>query len=209
MSEAPKVFISYSHDSPEHANRILALANRLLKEGVDCDIDLYEDSPPEGWPRWCDNQVEESKFVLVACTDTYLRRFKGKEEPRKGLGVTWEGHIITQELYNAQGKNTKFIPIVFSAADTTSIPVILKGATHYDLAGDTGYDELYRRLTGQPRVRKPPLGELVERPPEPAPEGLPALPARERKQDFFQKKKKNPGACPSRPILSSGVVSRP
>jgi hypothetical protein len=39
MSEAPKVFISYSHDSPEHANRILALANRLRVEGIDCAVD--------------------------------------------------------------------------------------------------------------------------------------------------------------------------
>ena len=124
-----RVFISYSHDSTEHMDRVLALSNRLRQEGVDCHIDQYEQSPPEGWPQWCDRQVEKSDFVLVACTETYLRRFKGEEAPGFGLGATWEGHIITQELYNAQGKNTKFIPIIFSAQDTAYIPVILQGAT--------------------------------------------------------------------------------
>src|SRR5690348_3822145 len=103
----PKVFISYSHDSTEHKNRILALSDRLRQEGVDCSIDQYVESPEEGWPSWCERQVAAATFVLVACTETYLRRFQGDEVPRKGLGGTWEGHIITQELYNAQRKNRK------------------------------------------------------------------------------------------------------
>jgi hypothetical protein len=109
---APRVFISYSHDSSEHKDRVLALSDRLRREGVDCVIDQYEQSPEKGWPTWCAEQVERADFVLVACTETYLRRFKVEELHGKGLGVTWEGHIITQELYNAQGRNSKFIPIV-------------------------------------------------------------------------------------------------
>src|SRR5438046_2751140 len=119
----PKVFISYSHDSPDHKDRILALSNRLREDGVDCRIDQYEQSPTDGWALWCETQIEQSTFVLVACTETYLRRFKKKEVPQKGLGATWEGHIITQELYDAQGQNTKFIPITFDPADSEFIPV--------------------------------------------------------------------------------------
>src|SRR6266568_6694830 len=112
MPDALKVFISYSHDSDEHKDRVLELSDRLRGDGVDCRIDQYEQSPAEGWPQWCDRQIEKSIFVLVACTKIYLHRFNGEEEPGRGLGGTWEGHIITQELYNAQGKNTKFIPIL-------------------------------------------------------------------------------------------------
>ena len=32
--ERPRVFISYSHDSDEHRERVLALANRLRSDGV-------------------------------------------------------------------------------------------------------------------------------------------------------------------------------
>jgi hypothetical protein len=45
----PRIFISYSHDSPEHGDRVLALADRLRAEGIDCHLDQYETSPPEGW----------------------------------------------------------------------------------------------------------------------------------------------------------------
>ncbi len=113
----PRVFISYSHDSPEHIDRVLVLSQHLRSDGADCVIDQYEESPEKGWPIWCTEQVKESQFVLVACTETYLRRFEGNETEGIGLGGTWDGHVTTQELYNAQGRNKKFIPIVFAPED--------------------------------------------------------------------------------------------
>jgi SEFIR domain len=65
-SDHPRVFISYSHDSREHIDRVLALSNRLRADGIDCHIDQYEESPSEGWPRWMVNQIEDASFVLVA-----------------------------------------------------------------------------------------------------------------------------------------------
>jgi hypothetical protein len=40
-SDPPKVLISYSHDSPEHRQRVLGLAERLRTDGIDCTIDQY------------------------------------------------------------------------------------------------------------------------------------------------------------------------
>ncbi|MFY9584464.1 MAG: tetratricopeptide repeat protein [Candidatus Acidiferrales bacterium] len=171
----PKVFISYSHDSREHADLVLELSNRLRSEGVDCYIDQYEVSPPEGWPTWMLRQVREADFVLVICTETYRRRFEGLEEVGTGLGAKWEGAIITQELYEVEGKNTRFIPVCLAKQDLPHIPVLLRGATHYALDTSDGYDELYFRLTDQRGVVKPDLGEPRKRP----------LPVPERKQDFF------------------------
>jgi tetratricopeptide (TPR) repeat protein len=61
MPNAPKVFISYSHDSLEHRDRVWALSNRLRRGGIDCQIDQYEESPEKGWPQWCDDQIEEAE----------------------------------------------------------------------------------------------------------------------------------------------------
>jgi hypothetical protein len=170
----PRVFISYSHDSPEHADRVLALAHRLRAEGIDCHLDQYETSPPEGWPRWMLNQVEASDFVLVVCTETYNLRFRGKAgEVGKGLGVKWEGAIVTQELYDAEANNTRFVPVVFSAPDKVHIPIPLRSATHYDLGEEAGYESFYRHLTNQPLTPPPDLGP--RRP----------MPPRQRKQNFF------------------------
>src|SRR5215470_15917231 len=160
-----RVFISYSHDSPEHRNAVLALANRLREKGVDCWIDQFETSPPEGWPRWCANQVRQAKFVLIVCTETYLRRFLGEEEPGKGKGVTFEGYIITQELYDAQGKNKKFIPVVFSSPAREYVPDILRGPTSYDVSNSGEFNELYwAGILGQPKATPAALGKIENRP---------------------------------------------
>jgi SEFIR domain len=42
-----KVFISYRHDSQTHEDRVLALADRLRDDGIDCNIDQYQQSPAE------------------------------------------------------------------------------------------------------------------------------------------------------------------
>ena len=47
-----KVFISYSHDSPEHRTRVLNFAEKLRKDGLDAWIDQYESWPEKGWPLW-------------------------------------------------------------------------------------------------------------------------------------------------------------
>jgi len=146
-----EVFISYSHNASiaSYKDRILALADRLRLDGIDCNIDQYENAPLEGWPRWMLNQVERADFVLVACSEEYDRRFRGNEAYGKGKGATWEGGVIIQELYDAQGLNSKFIPITLNPEDSKFIPSPLRGATYYRLQNDDDYDQLYRRLTNQ------------------------------------------------------------
>jgi tetratricopeptide (TPR) repeat protein len=164
FNETPKVFISYSHDSQKHKDRVLALSDRLREDGIDCTIDQYEESPAEGWQRWMLNQVEVSNFVLIVCTEQYDRRFRGREEVGKGKGVTWEGSVIIQELYDAQGSNSKFIPVMFTPQDTAFIPNPLRSTTPYHLDTSEGYELLRRRLTNQHATPKPELGSIESLP---------------------------------------------
>jgi hypothetical protein len=90
-----RVLISYSHDRPAHEGRVLDLANRLRDDGIDAMIDQYEQSPPEGWPAWCEAEIDKADFVLMVCTETYLRRVNGQDEPGKGHGVLWEARLIS------------------------------------------------------------------------------------------------------------------
>jgi hypothetical protein len=161
----PKVFVSYSHDSPEHKSRVRDLSDRLRREGIDSNLDQYEQSPPEGWPRWMERQIEEADFVLVVCTATYERRYRGAEDPGRGLGGSWEGAILTQHLYEAQANNASFIPVLFTPSDGAHIPFVLRGATHYRVDTEEGYIRLYRHLTAQPEVRRPGLGNRRVLPP--------------------------------------------
>ena len=155
------VFISYSQDSPAHMAAVLNLANRLRLDGVDCEIDQFHEAPPEGWPMWTSNRIIESNFVLIVCTETYNLRFVGKEKAGSGKGSKFEAGIITQALYDSEQHNTHFIPVVLDAREQAHIPILLRGASFYDLSTAEGYTRLLRRLTGEPlpMTEPPPGGE--------------------------------------------------
>ncbi len=155
----PTVFISYSHDSTEHMDRVLALSDRLRDEGIDCILDQYETSPSQGWTRWMDRNIRDADFVLMVCTETYYRRVMLDEKPGTGLGVKWEGKLINQHIYQADSLNTKFIPVLFDFGKVEHIPTPLQDATYYPVDTKQGYEGLYRRLTNQPPVKKPKLGK--------------------------------------------------
>lgn len=144
---APKVFVSYSHDSPEHGEHVLALADRLRSDGIDCILDQYEESPAEGFPRWMDRQIRAADFVLMICTSTYYRRVMGEEEPGKGHGAQWESTLIYQYIYNAGTANTRFIPVLLEGADASAIPIPWQGVKYYQPT--TTHTE---RKTGHPET---------------------------------------------------------
>ena len=161
----PTAFITYSHETPEHNERALNLATRLRVDGVACDIDKFEVSPPEGWLRWMKRQTQESDFVIVVCTETYARRFAGNENSGKGKGAAREGLLIDQSLYDS-GENHRFIPVVFDQTDVGHIPPVLKNVTYYDVSTDAGYSGLHRALTNQPRIVRRPVGPIPKRLPD-------------------------------------------
>jgi hypothetical protein len=107
-----------------------------------------------------EKQIRESDFVVMVCTETYYRRVLGEEDPGRGRGVRWEGHLIFEAIYQADTRNIKFIPVVLEASGSQWIPSVLQSTNYYDLRSDDGYEELYRRLTNQPRATKPEVGKL-------------------------------------------------
>ena len=174
VEHPPKVFISYSHDSQEHADRVLALADQLRAEGVDVILDQYEGSPAEGWPRWMDRHIRNANFVLMICTQTYFRWIMGEEEAGKGLGVQWEGNLIYNYIYKAGTQNTQFIPVLFEDGDSADIPTPVKDVIQYRLYSE--YEALYCRLTDQPAAKKPTLGKLRHLPSRPPDRRIASLP---------------------------------
>ncbi|MBV8312529.1 MAG: TIR domain-containing protein [Planctomycetaceae bacterium] len=118
--KSPSAFISYSHDSAEHAARVLDLADALCDGGIDVILDRYvHPAPAEGWPRWMERNLDAAQFVLMVCTATYRRRVMGEEEPGKGHGVRWEGSLI----YNDKPSGSRFIPILLlPGSESAHIP---------------------------------------------------------------------------------------
>ncbi len=207
-AKVPKVFISYSHDSHVQLDRVLALADRLRAEGIDCNLDQYESTQPQRWPSWMNEQFRAADFILVVCTEIYCRRFEGREESGKGMGAKWEGAIITSELYRDETLNRRFIPIIFAAEDAAQVPEQLRDYTRYLVTDEQGYEALYRRLTKQPRVVKPPLGQVQTFEPV---NKLNALPDENRQQEFpvIEAEVAHPSSHQSVATLTPSLVTEP
>jgi hypothetical protein len=165
----PRVFISYSHDSSEHRQRVLALTNQLRANGVSAGVDQYRQDSDEGWINWMRDQIEQAERVLLVFTETYARRFLGKEAVGKGLGVTFEGIIISQALYENGVRNGKFRPVVFNEDDAQFIPRELRRFTRYRVDIQEKYEELLRWLWDRPSVAVPPVGPKPKLKTEPSP----------------------------------------
>jgi SEFIR domain len=156
---AKKVFISYSHDSDEHRERVLSFSERLRADGIDTILDQYVNgSPQQGWPRWMLDQLDAADAVLVVCTPTYYRRFRGHEEPSKGKGVDWEGALITQELYDSRSRTLKFVPIFLADPVEAWIPEPLRSVSYYVPTSESNYLRLCDFLLGQAGVEPQALG---------------------------------------------------
>ena len=161
----PTVFISYSHDSDAHRERVLGLSERLRADGIATILDRYVNgSPSEGWPRWMLNGLDAATQVLCACTETYYRRFRGQEVPGKGKGVDWEGALITQALYDARSVSNRFVPVLFERTDEPHIPEPLRAQTFYVLDLEAGYQALYDALLSQSGVEPGVVGALKRKP---------------------------------------------
>jgi len=160
---SPTALISYSHDGAEHIARVLALANRLRADGVDCDIDQYVagGTPPEGWPRWMQSRLEQSDFTIMICSEAYARRVLRQEDVDVGRGVIWEANLLYNLLYYDDTFKRRTIPVLLEGGAIAHIPLPFRDG-YCDLRTETGYRALLQRLFETPGAPKPELGTTPE-----------------------------------------------
>ena len=154
---SPKVFASYSHDSPEHKEWVLHLCTQLRKNGVDVSLDQWDLGPGEDLTRFIESGVRDADKVIVICTPDYVEKANTRQR-----GVGYEGSMITAELYQNL-ETTKFIPIIRQSSGNKKTPDFLGTRVYIDFTDnrqfDVNFDELLRKIHQAPRVRKPPLGK--------------------------------------------------
>ena len=186
MPTAPRVFISYSHDSADHQASVLELAQRLRRDGIAAELDQFHVNELVHWPRWCEEQMrpENTDYVLCVFTAEYARRVEGKVAADVGKGVFWEATLIYNELYDDKGSR-RCVALLLAGATDKDIPRILQNYTYFRLdrfgleesPATQGYCNLYRLLTGQASVVGATVGEVHRL--EPVPEG-------EKRTDFLE-----------------------
>jgi len=161
----PKVFISYAHEREidGHRERALELAQALRMRGVEANIDQFFEHDPPFWPRWMSDEIRHADFVLCLASPAYKERVELHGDATIGRGARWEGAIITEELYqDTASAGSRFIAVLLKGCSADDIPDVLLsvGRSFYEWPRDD--EDLYRRLTRQPRVLPEPLGEIVK-----------------------------------------------
>ena len=155
-------------------------------------LDRYvHPAPAKGWPLWMERNLDAPEFVLMICTETYLRRVLDQEEPGKGTGLRREGKLIYNRIYYNEPAGPRFIPILLHGSRPEHIPAPVRGHNHYVLAtfdlSDPQYEVLYRHLTDQPATPRPDLPSIKKLPPIPRPQPSPSPlpPAATARLDVF------------------------
>lgn len=157
MTEHPKVFISYSHDSPEHKRWVSELATQLRHNGIDAILDQWDLRPGDDLTKFMEAGIRDADRVLVICTDSYVRKANENEG-----GVGYERLIVTAQLVQDLGTD-KFIPIIRQTSGGEKAPTFL-GTRHYidftvDEQIDEKINELIHELHRVPIANKPALGK--------------------------------------------------
>lgn len=157
----PKVFISYSWSSQSHQDLVREWAERLVADGVDVVLDLFDLKEGHDKYAFMERMVTDPDVthVLVVCDKQYAEKADARV---KGVGT--ESQIISREVYE-KVKQSKFIPIVSEIADdsTPFLPTFLKSRIWLNFASpesvNGNWERLIRLLFGKPLNQKPALGK--------------------------------------------------
>jgi hypothetical protein len=152
----PTVFISYSHDSPEHKRWVLEFAGKLRANGVEVISDFWDTRPGDDLLRFMERSVTKANRVLLICTETYVKK------ANDGVGgAGYEAMIVGGELIKDQGQ-AKFVPIIRQSG-TAHVPTSLSTRKYVNLSegvaeAESNFNELVNDLHNILPV-KPPLGK--------------------------------------------------
>lgn len=154
---APKVFISYSHDTDQHKDWVLALATRLVANGVDIVLDQWDLTFGSDLPRFMEQGLSAAHRVLAVCTEPYVN----KANAGRG-GVGYEKMILTAQLMQ-DVTSDRIIPVIRSNSLPNPVPIFLSSRVYIDFRGDLAFEpkyaELIRDIHGQEVKPRPPFGK--------------------------------------------------
>jgi hypothetical protein len=161
IMEEPKVFISYSWTDPVHQELVKHWADRLVADGVDVVLDIYDLKEGDDKYAFMESMVTDPEVthVLVICDRAYAEKANSRK-----AGVGTESQIISGEVYE-KVKQSKFIPIVcgFSDDGEPILPTFMKSRMWINFSSseteNENWEQLVRLLYGKPQHVKPKKGK--------------------------------------------------
>jgi len=165
---APRVFVSYTHESPDHKRWVSDLARELRDKGVNIVLDQWDLGLGGDVTLFMEKGIRDAERVLLVCTPAYCRK------ANEGMGgVGYERLVVTSEIASKIDTN-KFICVLRAGTKEDSIPAFAKTRIYVDFTGtadfELAFDALLRDIHQVPANPKPPLG------PNPFKSGLAQIP---------------------------------
>lgn len=153
----PRVFISYSHDSPEHKEWVKKLAERLMVEGgISIILDIWETEGGDDLAQFMIQSVTKAKRVIMVCSIPYVIK---ADEGRGGVG--FETQIVTGEMIEDLGSK-KFIPVIPPGNCDARVPILFKTKKYIDLRDsenfESNFDDLVKTIRDIAIFDKPQIG---------------------------------------------------
>ncbi|MGW5741926.1 SEFIR domain-containing protein [Amycolatopsis sp. NPDC003861] len=164
---APRVFVTYSHDTPEHKELVHKFASFLRVEiGLDVHLDAWYDNTRRDWSLWATENLEKADFIVVIASPDYKRRADGTALPHEGRGAQFEAAIIRDNLTRDLRRETeRVLPVVLPGRSVDEIPLFLNGHSttryHVDEFTPAGVADLLAAITGQGQYPMPRRGKWL------------------------------------------------
>lgn len=136
----PRVFMSYSHSSPEHKEWVASLGRFLRQNGVDVRLDTWHLRHGMDIPQFMTNELELADRVVLVSEEKYAQKANG----RVG-GVGWETMIVQGDIARLPPESTKYLVVVRSQNVDDGLPQFLKTKLVIHWPNATG-DEANRNL---------------------------------------------------------------
>jgi TIR domain len=117
----PRVFVSYSHSSPEHKQWVEALGTFLRQNGIDARLDVWHLRIGMDLPQFMTNELTLADRVVLVSDERYAEKADG----RVG-GVGWETMIVQGDILRQPPESNKYLVVVRSPQIDDGLPQYLK-----------------------------------------------------------------------------------
>ncbi len=146
-----QVFISYRHESPEHARAVGRLGELLRQAGLPIALDQFHldehpGGPDVGWPKWCEDCANQSVCVLIIASEGWFAAYdKGGAPAGVGLGAAIEADLVRQILYDEKGVNPRIRLVFLHDVAAEKVPRRLRDWQQFrPFEGNEQRDQLFR-----------------------------------------------------------------
>ena len=142
--DKPKVFVSYSWNSPSNQQNVFELIQKLELDGISVMYDRKDLYPGQDMNYFMESMLTSDKVdaVIIVCNKDYAE----KANERKG-GVGYESEMIISEIRD-DPLQRKYIPVVIEHDENGGLPLpnFLKSRLCVDLSKDGGYADLLNAI---------------------------------------------------------------